>query len=151
MVQSARCVKCAAVRRQRLSCWLEPQQAAAGAGAGDEVPLASVLLEALAPWQPRSGKAIEMLGLCHLSDVTREALEWLPVNIKSLKFWDCHLLPGALSSVAIRLTQLTCLDLTHASVDLAELQLLAARAQQGASLKVCYPTDHKAELNSVAS
>ncbi|GFH29515.1 hypothetical protein HaLaN_28191, partial [Haematococcus lacustris] len=62
------------------------------AAAGDGVrqlglpPSASALLEALAPWQPRSGKAIEMLGLCHLSDVTREALEWLPVNIKSLKF-----------------------------------------------------------------
>ncbi|KAJ9520507.1 hypothetical protein QJQ45_000255 [Haematococcus lacustris] len=72
----------------------EPQQAAAGAG--DEVLLASVLLEALAPWQPRSGKAIEMLGLWHLSDVTREALEWLPLNIKSLKF--CQLFT-ALSDV----------------------------------------------------
>ncbi|GFH08918.1 hypothetical protein HaLaN_03962 [Haematococcus lacustris] len=51
-----------------------------------EVPSASVLLEALAPWQPRSGKAIEELGLWHLSNVTREALEWLPVNINSLSF-----------------------------------------------------------------
>ncbi|KAJ9520618.1 hypothetical protein QJQ45_007488 [Haematococcus lacustris] len=51
-----------------------------------EVPSASALLEALAPWQPRSGKAIEELGLWHLSDVTREALEWLPVNINSLSF-----------------------------------------------------------------
>ncbi|GFH05978.1 hypothetical protein HaLaN_00532 [Haematococcus lacustris] len=55
------------------------------AAAGAEVrqlgppPSASVLLEALAPWQPRSGKAIERLGLWHLPDVTREALEWLPV------------------------------------------------------------------------
>ncbi|KAJ9520710.1 hypothetical protein QJQ45_007573 [Haematococcus lacustris] len=60
------------------------------AAAGDDVlqlgppPSASMLLEALAPWQPRSGKAIEMLGLFHLPDVTREALEWLPFNIKSL-------------------------------------------------------------------
>ncbi|GFH21577.1 hypothetical protein HaLaN_18911 [Haematococcus lacustris] len=61
------------------------------AAAGAEVrqlgppPSASMLLEALAPWQPQSGKAIEELGLWHLSDVTREALEWLPVNIKSLE------------------------------------------------------------------
>ncbi|KAJ9520502.1 hypothetical protein QJQ45_000261 [Haematococcus lacustris] len=94
-------------------------------------PSASALLEALAPWQPRSGKAIEELGLWHLPDVTREALEWLPVNIKSLTFQFCRLMPGALSSVATRLTQLTCLDLTHAYVDSVELQLLAARAQQG--------------------
>ncbi|KAL6752249.1 hypothetical protein V8C86DRAFT_3029632 [Haematococcus lacustris] len=70
------------------------------------------LLEALAPWQPRSGKAIERLGLWHLPDVTREALEWLPVNIKSLELRSCHLLPGALSSVATRLTQQTWLNLT---------------------------------------
>ncbi|KAJ9521198.1 hypothetical protein QJQ45_022922 [Haematococcus lacustris] len=94
-------------------------------------PSASALLEALAPWQPRSGKAIEELGLWHIHDVTRKALEWLPVNIKSLTFQFCRLMPGALSSVATRLTQLTCLDLTHASVDPVELQLLAARAQQG--------------------
>ncbi|KAL6749097.1 hypothetical protein V8C86DRAFT_1063767 [Haematococcus lacustris] len=104
-----------------------------------EMPSASVLLEALAPWQPRSGKAIEVLGLWHLPDVTREALEWLPVNIMTLQLGSCHLLPGALSSVATRLTQLTCLDLTHAYVDPVELQLLAATAQQGASLKVCFP------------
>ncbi|KAJ9520501.1 hypothetical protein QJQ45_000262 [Haematococcus lacustris] len=112
------------------------------AAAGAEVrqlgppPSASALLEALAPWQPRSGGAIEELELWHLPDVTREALEWLPVNIKSLTFESCHLLPGALSSVATRLTQLTCLDLTSSPVALAELQLLAARAQQGASLQV---------------
>ncbi|KAL6749099.1 hypothetical protein V8C86DRAFT_3032290 [Haematococcus lacustris] len=70
------------------------------------------LLEALAPWQPRSGKAIERLGLWHLPDVTREALEWLPVNIKALELRSCHLLPGALSSVATRLTQQTWLNLT---------------------------------------
>ncbi|KAJ9520505.1 hypothetical protein QJQ45_000258 [Haematococcus lacustris] len=106
----------------------EFKAAAAGAGVRQlgPPPSASVLLEALAPWQPRSGKAIEKLGLWHLPDVTREALEWLPVNIKSLTFEECHLLPGALSSVATRLTQLTCLDLTSSPVALAELQLLAA-------------------------
>ncbi|KAJ9520503.1 hypothetical protein QJQ45_000260 [Haematococcus lacustris] len=111
----------------------EFKAAAAGAGVRQlgPPPSTSVLLEALAPWQPRSGKAIEMLGLGHLSDATREALEWLPVNIKYLTFESCHLLPGALSSVATRLTQLTCLDLTSSPVALAELQLLAARAQQG--------------------
>ncbi|GFH32281.1 hypothetical protein HaLaN_31477, partial [Haematococcus lacustris] len=115
------------------------------AAAGDDVrqlgppPSASVLLEALAPWQLRSGEAIEILELWHLSDVTREALEWLPVNIRSLHLGDCHLLPGALSSVATRLAQLTCLDLTHASVELVELQLLAARAQQRAPLEVFIP------------
>ncbi|GFH28187.1 hypothetical protein HaLaN_26632 [Haematococcus lacustris] len=110
----------------------EFKEAAAGAGVRQlgPPPSASALLEALAPWQPRSGKAIEELGLWHLSDVTREALEWLPVNIKSLELMYCHLLPGALSSVATRLTQLTCLDLTSSPVALAELQLLAARAQQ---------------------
>ncbi|KAJ9520504.1 hypothetical protein QJQ45_000259 [Haematococcus lacustris] len=102
------------------------------AAAGAEVrqlgppPSASALLEALAPWQPRSGGAIEELELWHLPDVTREALEWLPVNIKSLTFESCHLLPGALSTVATRLTQQTCLDLTSSPVALAELQLLAA-------------------------
>ncbi|KAL6755622.1 hypothetical protein V8C86DRAFT_203057 [Haematococcus lacustris] len=110
------------------------------AAAGAEVrqlgppPSASALLEALAPWQPRSGKAMKKLGLWHLPDVTHEALEWLPVNIKSLELRFCHLLPGALSSVATRLTQLTCLDLTSSPVAVTELQLLAARAQQGASL-----------------
>ncbi|KAL6749093.1 hypothetical protein V8C86DRAFT_1063677 [Haematococcus lacustris] len=88
------------------------------AAAGDDVrqlgppPSTSVLLEALAPWQPQSGGAIEELRLCHLPNVSHEALEWLPVNIKSLTCESCHLLPGALSSVATRLTQLTCLDLT---------------------------------------
>ncbi|KAJ9520619.1 hypothetical protein QJQ45_007489 [Haematococcus lacustris] len=96
-------------------------------------PSASVLLEALAPWQPRSGKAIEELGLWHLSDVTREALEWLPVNIKTLQLTDCHLLPGALSSVATCLTQLTCLNLPSSPVALVELQLLAAMAKQALS------------------
>ncbi|KAL6755610.1 hypothetical protein V8C86DRAFT_2671999, partial [Haematococcus lacustris] len=92
---------------------LELRAAAVGAGVQQLglSPSASVLLEALAPWQPRSGKAIERLELWRLSNVTREALEWLPVNIKSLKFWSCHLLPGALSSVATRLAQLTCSDL----------------------------------------
>ncbi|GFH14424.1 hypothetical protein HaLaN_10475 [Haematococcus lacustris] len=71
-----------------------------------------------------------MLVLGRLSDVTSEALEWLPVNIKYLELKSCHLLPGALSSVATRLTQLTCLDLITSPVALAELQLLAARAQQ---------------------
>ncbi|KAJ9520698.1 hypothetical protein QJQ45_007566 [Haematococcus lacustris] len=106
----------------------EFKAAAAGAGVRQlgPPPSASVLLEALAPWQPRSGKAIEKLGLWHLPDVTREAFEWLPVNIKSLTFESCHLLPGALSSVATRLAQLTCLDLTSSPVALAELQLLAA-------------------------
>ncbi|KAL6752255.1 hypothetical protein V8C86DRAFT_2758620 [Haematococcus lacustris] len=117
-----------------------------------EVPSASVLLEALAPWQPRSGKAIEELGLWHLSDVTREALEWLPVNINSLSFVDCHLLPGALSSVATRLTQLTCLDLTSSPVAVTELQLLASRAQQGASLQVLVPnTMRKEDVASLKS
>ncbi|KAL6755603.1 hypothetical protein V8C86DRAFT_202309 [Haematococcus lacustris] len=117
-----------------------------------EVPSASMLLEALAPWQPQSGKAIEELGLWHLSDVTREALEWLPVNINSLSFVDCHLLPGALSSVATRLTQLTCLDLTSSPVAVTELQLLAARAQQGASLQVHVPnTMRKEDVASLKS
>ncbi|KAL6755605.1 hypothetical protein V8C86DRAFT_202372 [Haematococcus lacustris] len=119
----------------------EFKEAAAGAGVLQlgPPPSASLLLEALAPWQPRSGEAIERLGLKHLSNITREALEWLPVNIRSLQLGSCHLLPGALSSVATRLTQLTCLDLTSSPVALAELQLLAARAQQGASLKVYVP------------
>ncbi|KAL6755623.1 hypothetical protein V8C86DRAFT_203100 [Haematococcus lacustris] len=128
------------------------------AAAGAEVrqlgppPSASALLEALAPWQPRSGKAIVKLGLGHLPDVTREAFEWLPVNIKSLHLWDCHLLPGALSSVATRLTQLKRLDLTSSPVALAELQLLAARALQGASLKVHVPnTMSKEEVASLTS
>ncbi|KAJ9520711.1 hypothetical protein QJQ45_007574 [Haematococcus lacustris] len=128
------------------------------AAAGAEVrqlgppPSTSALLEALAPWQPRSGIAIEELGLWHLSDVTREALEWLPVNIKSLKFESCHLLPGVLSSVATRLTQLTCLDLITSPVALAELQLLAARAQQGASLQVHVPnTMSKEDVASLES
>ncbi|KAJ9520938.1 hypothetical protein QJQ45_014147 [Haematococcus lacustris] len=101
------------------------------AAAGDGVrqlgppPSASVLLEALAPWQPRSGKAIER---------------------------SCHLLPGALSSVATRLTQLTCLNLTHASVELVELQLLAARAQHGASLQVFVPKNmSKKDVASMTS
>ncbi|KAJ9520516.1 hypothetical protein QJQ45_000254 [Haematococcus lacustris] len=66
----------------------EFQEAAAGAGVRQvgPPPSASVLLEALAPWQPRSGEAIEILELWHLSDVTREALEWLPVNINCLTF-----------------------------------------------------------------
>ncbi|KAJ9520713.1 hypothetical protein QJQ45_007576 [Haematococcus lacustris] len=70
------------------------------AAAGAEVrqlgppPSASALLEALAPWQPRSGKAIERLGLEHLSDVTREALEWLPVNIRSLQLSPASPLPS---------------------------------------------------------
>ncbi|KAJ9520616.1 hypothetical protein QJQ45_007487 [Haematococcus lacustris] len=102
-------------------------------------PSTSALLEALAPWQPRSGMAIERLGLWHLPDVTREALEWLPVNIKSLTFQSCHLLPGVLSFVATRLTQLTCLDLSFSPVSVTELQLLVARAQQGASLTVYIP------------
>ncbi|KAJ9521074.1 hypothetical protein QJQ45_022812, partial [Haematococcus lacustris] len=118
-------------------------------------PSASVLLEALAPWQPRSGKAIEKLGLWHLPDVTHQALEWLPVNIRSLHLGSCRLLPGALSSVATRLTQLTCLDLTTSPVALAELQLLAARAQQGASLIVFTPAkmskEDVAALNSFVS
>ncbi|KAJ9520620.1 hypothetical protein QJQ45_007490 [Haematococcus lacustris] len=116
----------------------ESRAAAAGAVVRQlgPAPSASVLLEALAPWQPRSGKAIEELGLWHLSDVTHEALEWLPVNIKPLQLTDCHLLPGALSSVATRLTQLTCLNLPSSPVALVELQLLAAMAKQGASLKV---------------
>ncbi|KAJ9521068.1 hypothetical protein QJQ45_022788, partial [Haematococcus lacustris] len=115
------------------------------AAAGAEVrqlgppPSTSALLEALAPWQPRSGMAIEKLGLWHLPDVTRKALEWLPGNIKSLTFQSCHLLPGALSSVATRLTQLTRLDLSFSHVSVMELQLLAARAQQGASLTVYIP------------
>ncbi|GFH14427.1 hypothetical protein HaLaN_10478 [Haematococcus lacustris] len=114
------------------------------AAAGAEVrqlgppPSASALLEALAPWQPRSGGEIEELGLCHLPNVSHEALEWLPVNIKSLTCESCHLLPGALSSVATRLTQLTCLDLITSPVAVTELQLLAARAQQGASLPKVY-------------
>ncbi|KAL6749094.1 hypothetical protein V8C86DRAFT_2856938 [Haematococcus lacustris] len=63
--------------------------AAAGAEVRQLGPplLASALLEALAPWQPRSGKAIEELMLGHLSDVTSEALDWLPVNIKTLQLW----------------------------------------------------------------
>ncbi|GFH14428.1 hypothetical protein HaLaN_10479 [Haematococcus lacustris] len=119
---------------------LEFKAAAAGAVVRQlgPPPSVSVLLEALAPWQPRSG-AVEKLGLWHLSDVTHEALEWLPVNIKSLTFQSCHLLPGALSSVATRLTQLTCLDLSFSHVSVMELQLLAARAQQGALLKVYVP------------
>ncbi|KAJ9520506.1 hypothetical protein QJQ45_000257 [Haematococcus lacustris] len=70
------------------------------AAAGAEVrqlgppPSASVLLEALAPWQPRSGKAILWLGLCHLPDVTREALEWLPVNIRTLRLTPATPLPS---------------------------------------------------------
>ncbi|KAL6752254.1 hypothetical protein V8C86DRAFT_3141330 [Haematococcus lacustris] len=114
----------------------EFKAAAAGAGVRQlgPPPSASMLLEALAPWQPRSGEAIESLELWHLSDVTREALEWLPVNIKYLTFVSCHLLPGALSSVATRLTQLTCLDLTFSPVALVELQLLAAMAKQGFAL-----------------
>ncbi|KAL6755613.1 hypothetical protein V8C86DRAFT_202770 [Haematococcus lacustris] len=128
------------------------------AAAGAEVrqlgppPSTSALLEALAPWQPRSGKAIERLGLWHLPDVTREALEWLPVNIKYLTCESCHLLPGALSSVATRLTQLTCLDLHTSPVSLAELQLLVARAQQGASLQVHVPnTMSKEDVASLKS
>ncbi|KAL6755607.1 hypothetical protein V8C86DRAFT_202330 [Haematococcus lacustris] len=119
----------------------EFQEAAAGAGVRQlgPPPSASALLEALAPWQPRSGEAIEILELWHLSDVTREALEWLPVNIKCLTFVSCHLLPGALSSVATRLTQLTCLNLPSSPVALVELQLLAAMAKQGASLRVLVP------------
>ncbi|GFH14423.1 hypothetical protein HaLaN_10474 [Haematococcus lacustris] len=64
------------------------------AAAGDDVlqlgppPSASMLLEALAPWQPRF----------------------------------CRLLPGALSSVATRLTQLTCLDLRTSPVAVAHQQ-----------------------------
>ncbi|GFH18650.1 hypothetical protein HaLaN_15490 [Haematococcus lacustris] len=96
-----------------------------------------------------------MLGLWHLSDVTHEALEWLPVNIKSLQLKFCRLLPGALSSVATRLTQLTCLNLRTSPVVLAELQLLAARAQQGASLIVFMPVtmskDDVAALKSFVS
>ncbi|KAL6755614.1 hypothetical protein V8C86DRAFT_202738 [Haematococcus lacustris] len=128
--------------------------AAAGAGVRQlgPPPSTSALLEALAPWQPLSGKAIERLGLWHLPDVTREALEWLPVNIKSLQLTSCHLLPGALSSVATRLTQLTCLDLRDASVDPVELQLLAARAQQRAPLQVYVPSEmSKEEMASLTS
>ncbi|GFH25653.1 hypothetical protein HaLaN_23651 [Haematococcus lacustris] len=74
----------------------EFKAAAAGAGVRQlgPPPSASVLLEALAPWQPRSGKAIEKLGLWHLPDVTREAFEWLPVNIKSLTFDPVSPLPS---------------------------------------------------------
>ncbi|GFH21576.1 hypothetical protein HaLaN_18910 [Haematococcus lacustris] len=135
----------------------EFKEAAAGAGVRQlgPPPSTSALLEALAPWQPRSGKAIERLGLWHLPDVTHEALKWLPVNIRSLHLGDCHLLPGALSSVATRLTQLTWLDLTSSPVALAELQLLVARAQQGASLQVWVPTtmskDEVAALKSLTS
>ncbi|GFH21575.1 hypothetical protein HaLaN_18909, partial [Haematococcus lacustris] len=82
----------------------EFQEAAAGAGVRQlgPPPSASALLEALAPWQPRS----------------------------------CHLLPGALSSVATRLTQLTCLNLPSSPVALVELQLLAAMAKQVARVAV---------------
>ncbi|KAJ9520518.1 hypothetical protein QJQ45_000264 [Haematococcus lacustris] len=55
---------------------------------------------------------------------------------QQLVLGSCHLLPGALSSVATRLTQLTCLDLYTSPVALVELQLLAAMAKQGASLRV---------------
>ncbi|KAJ9520519.1 hypothetical protein QJQ45_000263 [Haematococcus lacustris] len=80
---------------------LEFRAAAVGAGMRQlgPPPSASLLLEALAPWQPRSGKAIEMLGLERLSDVTREALEWLPVNIQSLEL--CLLPPTSLLTAAL--------------------------------------------------
>ncbi|KAJ9520712.1 hypothetical protein QJQ45_007575 [Haematococcus lacustris] len=60
--------------------YLQPQPAGAGVRQLGLAPSASVLLEALAPWQPRSGKARERLGRQHLVAATCDALEQLPVN-----------------------------------------------------------------------